>query len=116
MSRGLAVLTVQVQDPTAVGPGVTPPSFALQPNYPNPFNPRTTIRFTLDREQQTDLTLFDARGRVVRTLLSGPASAGEHAVAWDGCDESGRACAAGVYLARLRGETAVTTTKLTLVR
>jgi streptogramin lyase len=116
LSRGLAVLTVQVNSPTAVGPGEVPAGFALQPNYPNPFNPRTTISFTLDRAQQADLSLFDARGRQVRTLVSGPAAAGAHSVTWDGCDGSGRACAAGVYLARLRGETAATTSKLTLVR
>ena len=110
------MLTVQVNGPTAVGPEAIPATFALQPNFPNPFNPRTTVRFTLDRAQQADLTLFDARGRAVRTLLHGSAEAGAHAVTWDGCDDGGRACAAGVYLARLRGETATTTSKLTLVR
>ncbi len=116
ISRGLAVLEVQVPNPTAIGSGEVPAELALQSNYPNPFNPRTMIHFTLDREQQADLTLFDARGRRVRTLLHGPASVGGHAVAWDGLDENGHACAAGVYLARLRGETAAATAKLMLVR
>ncbi len=93
-----------------------PAALRLAGAAPNPFNPRTTIHFTLDRDQDASLVLFDARGRLVRNLLQGSAREGHHAVMWDGCDDTGRACAAGVYLARLTGETATATTKLTLVR
>ena len=116
ISRGLAVLAVDVQVPTPIGQDEVPSNFALQKNFPNPFNPRTTIQFTLDRDQEIDRSLFDARGHLVRKLFHGSTSAGDHAVTWDGCDQNGRDCSAGVYLARLHGEKNATTTKLTLVR
>ncbi len=79
-----------------------PRAFLLHGNYPNPFNPRTTIRYDLAREDHVSLEVFDARGRRVRALVRGMQAAGEHAAVWDGRDERGRASSSGIYFYRLR--------------
>jgi hypothetical protein len=70
-------------------------------NYPNPFNPATTIRFTLDRDAETSLKVYDVHGRLVRTLLDSYVAAGEREVAWNGKDDAGKGVASGVYFLRL---------------
>jgi len=69
--------------------------------FPNPFNPATTIRFELDRAQRVRLTIHDAGGRELRTLVSGAVGVGEHAVAWNGVDSNGTRVPSGVYFVRL---------------
>jgi len=90
--------------------------FDLAPNFPNPFNPRTRIRFTVPDGGKVALRILDLRGRVVITLVDGDVTPGEHQVAWDGCDADGRAVASGTYLARLESDTALATRKLLLAR
>ena len=85
-------------------------------NHPNPFNPKTTLRFTLPETGRVELTLHDPRGRRVRTLLHETLPEGEHRVDWNGRDDAGREQPSGVYFARiasgdLRGEL-----RLTLLR
>ena len=114
-SRGLAVLTVPLDQTTGVDDAV-PVAMRLG-GHPNPFNPRTTISFSLPADGAVELDIFDARGRLVRRLIDGAARvAGEHRVAWDGRDDAGRTLPAGVYLVRLRGAGAASTTKLTLAK
>lgn len=85
--------------------------------YPNPFNPRTTLRFRLEAPARATLEVHDLAGRLVRRLLQAELAAGEHEVAWDGLDEAGRGVASGQYVARLRaGDGGAVTRKLTLVR
>ena len=84
-------------------PGDTSPlAFELLGSYPNPFNPATMIRFQLATAARIELTVFDVRGAVVSQLVQGERPAGQHAVTWNGLDDSGRPAASGVYLARLR--------------
>lgn len=90
----------EVLSPTASVPIAG--SFNLN-NYPNPFNPGTTIVFDLPQAARTDLAVYDLRGGLVRTLITGqPLDAGRREAAWDGRDEQGNAVAAGVYLYRLQ--------------
>lgn len=77
---------------------VAPAVAVLHPAVPNPFNPRTTIRFELPREGYIRLALHDLRGRLVRELVAGPRPAGAHEVSLDGGE-----LASGVYLVRLTG-------------
>jgi hypothetical protein len=71
-------------------------------NYPNPFNPKTSVRFDLPAAGRVDLAIYDVAGRAVRTLIRGETrSAGPHEVAWDGRDDGGREAAAGVYFVRV---------------
>ena len=73
----------------------------LAQNHPNPFNPVTEIKFSLEQSGPVTLSVFDAQGRLVRELSSGNYAAGEHRVTWNGQDEQGRVVASGVYLYRL---------------
>ncbi|MFC1800342.1 T9SS type A sorting domain-containing protein [Candidatus Eisenbacteria bacterium] len=69
---------------------------------PNPFGPQTTITYSLKRGGMVDISVFDVRGRRLRTLVEGYAHAGDHDIVWDGTDDSGAWAAPGVYLYRLR--------------
>ncbi len=70
--------------------------------FPNPFNPRTEIRFALARSATVGLAIYDGGGRLVRELYPGtPLSAGEHGFEWKGRDDQGRALPSGIYLLRL---------------
>ncbi len=73
----------------------------LHPNFPNPFNPRTVVSFTLDEPATVELAVYDLRGLRVQTLYSGSAPTGTHSHVWEGMDELGRPLPSGVYLARL---------------
>ena len=82
---------------------VTPtPLTRLLRNYPNPFNPKTTIDFALDKDAQTSIRVFDVQGRMVRTLVDSYLSAGRRSVTWDGVDDQGAPVASGVYFLRLQ--------------
>jgi len=81
---------------------VTPDDYALAPNYPNPFNPSTTIEFTLPLNKLISLRIYDMTGREVRALISpSEYTAGKHAVVWDGKDNIGQAVSSGQYIYRL---------------
>ena len=88
--------------PTAVqgGPG-GPAAFSLAPNYPNPFNPSTTIAYALPAPGRVRLTVYNLLGQPVRRLFEGARAAGHFSVQWDGRDDGGRPLASGVYLYRL---------------
>jgi subtilisin family serine protease len=75
---------------------------ALNGNFPNPFNPNTTIRFTLAESKPVTLAVFNLRGQVVRHFSLGACSAGVHTVNWDGTTDCGTAVGSGVYLLRMR--------------
>ncbi len=81
--------------------GTVPAKSALEGNFPNPFNPKTTIRFALSSAETVHLNVYDLSGRMVKTLVNGPMSADEHAVEWDGKDDSGNRVASGVYFYKL---------------
>ncbi|MBU0742620.1 hypothetical protein KKG45_13225 [bacterium] len=102
--------------PTAVGDGGTPDRPRLLSIRPNPFNPRTVIPFSLPRGEEIELSVYDAAGRLVRTLLRGELPAGDHEAAWHGQDERGRAVASGAYFARLRTSRGVEVKAMSLVR
>ncbi len=73
-----------------------PVEFALLPNYPNPFNPWTTIPFTLVESAQASVTIYNLRGELVSTLISGNLGTGYHETRWNASDVS-----SGVYLIKL---------------
>ncbi len=78
-----------------------PSDYVLYPNYPNPFNPATTIEFALPRRERVRITVYDLLGRSVRQLTNGTKEPGRHSVRWDGRDDLGRQVAAGLYIYRL---------------
>ncbi|MGA7304765.1 MAG: FlgD immunoglobulin-like domain containing protein, partial [Rhodothermales bacterium] len=81
-----------------------PSAFALHGNYPNPFNPSTTIRYDLSERSSVTLTVHDLMGRRVATVVNTTQPAGSYTVAWDGRDATGRPAASGMYLARLTAD------------
>ncbi len=118
----LADLLIRLVDPEWISsltaaPAVPPAPLYLAINHPNPFNPRTTIPFALDRATTVSLRIYDLAGRLVRELLP-PAhlAAGDHHVSWDGRDEAGREAPSGVYLYRLEGAGTTSTRRMVLAR
>jgi len=73
----------------------------LRSNYPNPFNPTTNIAFTLNKDSNVSISVFDIRGRLVVNLVDGFYKSGHHNVVWNGVDNSGNAVASGVYFYRM---------------
>jgi hypothetical protein len=86
---------------TGVGELGREPRFQLLANYPNPFNPSTTIAYELPAAESVSLKVYNAAGRLVRTLEDGTRNAGRHEVRWDGTDTGGRSVASGLYYYRL---------------
>jgi predicted outer membrane repeat protein len=110
-------LTEQTGLSDAALPEVTPAVFALHPCYPNPFNPRTTIRYELPEPSRVDLRIYDVAGRLVRILVAAERQpAGTHAATWNGTDGAGRQVAAGLYFCRLEAGTFQATRRLLLLK
>ena len=73
----------------------------LYQNSPNPFNPRTTIHFSLAADGPVRLMIYDVTGRRVRTLVNGALKAGMHQAVWDRMDDAGHPAASGIYWSQL---------------
>ena len=93
-----------------------PARFALVEPYPNPFNPRVQIDFSLESPNRTELSIYDLAGRRICTLVSGYLDRGEHDCTWDGRDDAGLPAAAGVYFVRLAAGPQVETRKLVMLK
>jgi hypothetical protein len=77
------------------------PNFRLNRNYPNPFNPSTTISFTLPEQTAIELAVYDLEGNLVKTLISDIKSSGYHAEKWNGTDNDGKTVGSGMYIYRI---------------
>lgn len=91
-------------------------AFGVGQNFPNPFNPLTTISFSLAEPGRVVLRIFDVAGRPVRTLVDGWRDAQRYEVTWDGRDDTGRVVASGVYLYQLVAPGCAETKKMVLLR
>ena len=78
-----------------------PEAFALANNYPNPFNPATTIKYALPQAADVELTVYNVVGQVVRTLVAEHQSAGRYVVEWDATNDNGHSLSSGMYFYRL---------------
>ncbi len=90
--------------------------FALYPNFPNPFNPETRIRFQLAENSDVKLMVYDVLGRKVRTLVSDRMDAGHHVINWDGLNDAGTDVASGMYVYRIKAGDFISHRKMLLVR
>ena len=79
----------------------TPDKFSLSQNFPNPFNPRTSIRYALPSDAKVKLVIYNVLGQKIKTLVEGHQTAGYNTVWWDGNDENGDQVASGIYFYRL---------------
>lgn len=93
-----------------------PSTFQLYQNFPNPFNPSTTITFDCPVFSHVTLEIYDLLGRRVKTLVDNNRTAGHHTEVWDTTDEFRRAVSSGVYLAVLQGDTFEQSIKLVLMK
>jgi hypothetical protein len=105
------------------GPTVTldddpsmPQSFALHANYPNPFNPTTTILYDLPESATVHLVIYDVLGKQIKTLVNQPHDAGVKTAVWDGTDDLGRPVSAGVYLYQIQAGGFSKTKKMVLLK
>ncbi|MGB8658327.1 MAG: FlgD immunoglobulin-like domain containing protein [Candidatus Zixiibacteriota bacterium] len=97
--------------------GATKPSeFKLEPNYPNPFNPETVIKFALPQDSKVTLRVYNILGQVVNTLVDEVLPAGVHSTVWNGKNEQGRDVASGVYFYRIKADSYESVMKMTLLR
>ncbi|HUU27214.1 MAG TPA: DUF1573 domain-containing protein, partial [archaeon] len=97
---------------------VLPKAFSLSQNTPNPFNPSTTINYSVPEGASVIVILkvYDIRGRLIRTLADGSREPGTHTAFWDGTDESGQQASSGIYIYRLRAGDFVQTRKMVLLK
>jgi hypothetical protein len=101
---------------TSTGVGGTPDSYVLSlTNYPNPFNPRTTVSYTVPSRGRVTVAVYDTHGALVATLFDGERSAGAYSIDWDGRTGSD-AVASGVYFARIEHANGVKTRKMMLIK
>jgi len=107
----------EIVDPeTVVDVPDVPREFALFPCVPNPFNPSTTIRFSLPVDTNVSLRVYDLLGRKISDLFSKDLPQGNHEVEWRGRDDQGESVASGVYFYRLEAEEFTRTRKMILLK
>lgn len=117
MLEAPAILDVQFNEGAIpVANALWPAALSMAQNNPNPFNPSTSIRFTLPGTGHATLAVYAANGQLVRTLVDGAMEAGQQEVVWDGSDALGRPVASGAYLYRLTTEQGVLVRKMVLLR
>jgi predicted CXXCH cytochrome family protein len=93
-----------------------PKDFALEQNYPNPFNPSTSIRFSIPTAQNVNVTIYDASGKLIYTLVNGQYQAGTYSVQWNGTRGEGISVQSGVYFYRIAAGDYTATKKMMLVK
>ncbi|MGH7597788.1 MAG: FlgD immunoglobulin-like domain containing protein, partial [bacterium] len=115
---GAATYTVALGGKTAVDEqqGTLIPRALELKNYPNPFNPSTTITFNLPAPGKGTFAIYNAAGQLVRTLAAGTLASGSHSFVWDAADDNGACVASGVYLGRLEVDGLVSQVKLVLAK
>ncbi len=89
---------------------------ALGSNYPNPFNPETTISYSVEKAGKVTLEIYNILGQKVKTLVNDTKDAGSHNVVWNGKDQSGNKVSSGVYFYRMKNGTYSKTNKMILMK
>ncbi len=116
VSRGIAVLSVEYADPTAVGPSAALPGLLLEPSAPNPFRSSTTLSFSLPGSDRVEIGIYDVQGRQIRQLMDDRLAGGPSAVTWDGKDEAGQSVVSGVYFWKLKATSGEASQRMVLLR
>jgi hypothetical protein len=102
---------IPISDETIIKPKITKLT-----NYPNPFNPSTVISFDNTQEQFINLSIFNLKGQLVKTLLDQPVSAGNHRINWDGKNNRNQNTGSGIYFVRLKSEKTTLTHKIIMIK
>ncbi|MFO8145596.1 MAG: choice-of-anchor J domain-containing protein [Candidatus Syntrophosphaera sp.] len=88
----------------------------LKGNYPNPFNPETTIRFSLKEAAPVNIGIYNVKGQLVRTLVNAEKTSGNHSVVWNGRDDNGSSVSSGVYFYKMNAGKYSSTRKMILMK
>jgi hypothetical protein len=97
-------------------PSVSPVTKILNQNYPNPFNPETTITFDMPKAAHANLSIYNVKGQLVKTLYNDTAAFGKNTVVWTGLDNNGNNVSSGLYFYRLTTNGKVETRKMMLMK
>jgi len=93
-----------------------PSTLTLYPNYPNPFNPNTTIKFEVPLTENVEISVYNNLGQLVCNLFNGQLTPGEHQIQWDGINNYGESCSSGIYYFQLRTSESILTRKMVLLK
>ena len=113
---GLQIAWRQCDDVSAVADEEIPSTSLRLAAHPNPFNPQTTISFSLERTEWAEIGVYDLGGRLLSVLADRIYDAGHHTIVWYGKDAMGRALPSGSYVVRLETESNVEARKVSLIR
>ena len=95
---------------------MTPTEFSLGNNYPNPFNPVTNITYGLPEDMRVMITVYDIKGRVVKTLVDSRQSAGHNSIFWNGTNDFGAPVSTGLYFYRIQSSNFSQTKKMIFLK
>ena len=112
------ILTIPLQMTTSADDNISPvpaPTLSMN-NYPNPFNPETTIRFDIAKSGDVKLEIYNTKGQLVNTLINGKMSPGYHSFKWNGKDNKGQMASSGVYFYRLTTDGKALTKKMLMLK
>jgi hypothetical protein len=99
-----------------ITPAETPKSYNLAQNFPNPFNPSTTIKFDMKAKGFVALKVYNVAGQLVRTLVNGTKDAGSYTITWDGKNNRGSGVASGIYFYKMETKDFSQTKKMVMLR
>ena len=92
------------------------PLFSISAPYPNPFNPKTTISYSLVQDTFINLTIYDLTGNQIKTLVNGKERSGNRFIQWDATNHQGYPVPAGTYLYKIEGDNFSRTKKMILLK
>ena len=93
-----------------------PDQFMIHNNYPNPFNPVTTLYYDLPENCLVNITIYDMLGRQVKTLIKQTQAVGYRSVIWDASNDYGEPVSAGIYLYQIQAGEYISTKKMVLLK
>ena len=105
------LVVTSVEDENAL-----PTTFALENNYPNPFNPTTTIEYSLPKVTDVKITIFNVRGQLVTTIVNTQQAQGAYRVLWNAMDDFGNRVSSGMYFYRIEAGDFIKTKKMLLMK
>ena len=88
----------------------------LHGNYPNPFNPETTISFSVKDKGHVKVNIYNVKGQLVKTLVNDNMNAGKHTIVWNGRDNAGKAVSSGVYFYKMSAGKYSSTKKMIMMK
>ena len=107
---------ILIDSPTGVEVDAAPAAFVVGQNFPNPFNPTTTITFAIPNDGNVRVEVYDILGQRVATLVDNSLSAGNHSVVWNATNERGNEVAAGVYFYTIKAGSHAATKRMILMK